>query len=172
MRTAWETECPVCGNNTLEPGEQIDVGVGFVKGGPDHCHTCGYIEQGPNPDDPPIEHYKRCWEQGISPHPSPVEERKRPLRPEYVEWIESNVSGGGYGECLKTSLAMMRALSGLRLVYGTYLCLVWGSRDHFWLIDSEGYIVDPTAAQFPTGGSGWYEGTLVPEDSHLLRNRS
>ena len=46
--------CPICNNDELIEGEMIDVGFGShngIKGGPDHCPICLYIEQGPDPED-------------------------------------------------------------------------------------------------------------------------
>ena len=58
----------------------VDVGVGYVKAGPDTCPICGYIEAGPDPHDLPIEHYRNCWKLGLDPHPKLPELRCRPLK--------------------------------------------------------------------------------------------
>jgi hypothetical protein len=44
----------------------------------------------------------------------------------------------------------------LRITRGHYLDLIWGEREHWWLVDTDGSIVDPTATQFPTKGSSLY----------------
>jgi hypothetical protein len=35
-------------------------------------------------------------------------------------------------------------------------CPIWGARDHFWCVDGEDNVVDPTASQFPSKGTGVY----------------
>lgn len=81
-------------------------------------------------------------------------------KPEHAEWIKANVRGDGYGECHKMSAAMKKAFPDLREVKGFFHCF-WGSRQHGWLVDQDGTIVDPTRAQFP--GFGVYE-EIKPED--------
>jgi len=51
---------------------------------------------------------------------------------------------------------MVAAFPGLRQAYGNYYCFVWGERGHFWCVDLEKYIVDPTSQQFPSRGRGLY----------------
>ena len=148
--------CPVCSNRSLIPGEQVDIGVGMIQCGPDRCETCGYIEAGPDPHDKPIEHYKYCWKNGIDPNPEPPKMIRSPLRPEHKEWIQANVQGDGYGQCYETAQSMAKAFPELRVVYGTYECYTWGSRSHFWCVDSEFHVVDPTETQFPSCGFGSY----------------
>ena len=148
--------CPVCSNDSLELGEMIDVGVGYVKAGPDTCPICGYIEAGPDPHDLPIEHYRNCWKLGLDPHLKLPELRCRPLKPIYQEWIARNVPGDGYGRCEEFSRKMVAAFPGLRQAYGNYYCFVWGERGHFWCVDLEKYIVDRTSQQFPSRGRGLY----------------
>lgn len=163
-------KCPVCASiEDFEEGDTVNVGIGNVQCGPDRCHRCGYIQAGPDPDDKPIEHYQHCWKEGVDPHPAVVKENRAPLKPEYAAWIALHVEGDGYGRCLDTSLAMQRAFPHLRLVRGQYYDYSWGQRAHFWLVDAGDEIVDPTAAQFPTGGSGVYAGSLVPPESHLFK---
>lgn len=160
--------CPVCGSPDLEPGERCDVGFGMsmsVQIGPDHCYTCGYIQQGSNPDDKSIEYYKACWEKGLPPHAVPLPAKHRELHSRHQEWITQNVSGSGYGKCLETSYLMLQEFPDLRLVSGHYYDACWGERSHFWLVDPEDYIIDPTAAQFPTKGNGAYVGRLVAPES-------
>jgi len=75
----------------------------------------------------------------------------------YEEWIVANVRGGGYGKCKETCEAMAAAFSELKLVRGHYWCWSWGVRTHWWLVDPQGGIVDPTKMQFPSKGLGDYE---------------
>ena len=154
-----EHTCPVCGNPTLELGERIDVGFGShngVKCGPDHCETCGFVEQGPDPSDPPIEYFQDCWINKRNPHPvHPVMVNVKIL-PIYQNWIGVNVQGTGYGECREICRAMTEAFPELQRVYGYYDCPVWGVRSHFWCITSNNHVVDPTRYQFPSKGMGHY----------------
>lgn len=83
----------------------------------------------------------------------------------YEEWIVINVIDP-VGTCKETTLAMQEAFPELTRVRGHYYCLPWGERDHWWLIDPDGKIVDPTKAQFPCYGCGqyiaWNEGDPEP----------
>lgn len=86
--------------------------------------------------------------------------------PRYSEWIASNVTGSGYGQCAEVTLAMAAAFPELRRVRGHYYCFAWGERTHWWLVAPDGRIVDPTAGQFPSAGRGeyvpWVEGAEEP----------
>jgi hypothetical protein len=152
--------CPVCKNDTLIEGDRVDVGFGEhmgMKCGPDHCETCGFVEQGPDPLDPPIEHFIHCWNNHIDPWPKPPDMISNvPLSPDHAEWIKTNVLKDGYGECREVCAKMIAAFPGLRRVYGTYSCLIWGMRYHFWCINDQNHVIDPTAAQFPSKGKGVY----------------
>jgi hypothetical protein len=87
------------------------------------------------------------------------------MKPEYMAWIAANVTET-YGKCAKVTEAMQLAFPELTRVRGHYYCLSWGERSHWWLVDTDGEVVDPTAAQFPSGGHGvyvpWEEGTPEP----------
>lgn len=39
---------------------------------------------------------------------------------------------------------------------GFYDCLFWGYRQHWWAIDEDGEVFDPTDLQFPSSGAGEY----------------
>jgi hypothetical protein len=84
----------------------------------------------------------------------------------YKNWIIENVPGDGYGMCAEATEAMAEAFPELQRVRGHYYCMVWGEREHWWLKTADGSIVDPTAAQFPTKGTGkyvpWTEGEREP----------
>ena len=60
------------------------------------------------------------------------------------------------GKCKEMSEAAIVADSSLRLVRGHYICPVWGEQQHWWTVRADGSIVDPTAAQFPSKGTGVY----------------
>jgi hypothetical protein len=152
--------CPVCRDSeAFSEGERVDVGFGLsmgVKAGPDHCERCGYVEQGPDPTDPPIEYFRDCWARGVDPQPvfPPMVAGKIP--PRYAVWIAANVEGDGYGKCRETCARMVQEFPELTRVHGTYVDLIWGFRSHFWCVAETGLIVDPTAAQFPSKGAGGY----------------
>lgn len=158
--------CPVCNNDTLEPGEIVDVGFGprcGPKCSPDYCSTCGYTEQGPDPDDLPFEHFKKCWELQVDPFPPPHPEVLHgPVDARYGDWITWNVEGSGYGKCERYSAEMALAFPELRRVYGFYYCLVWGQREHFFLVDENNNVVDPTVAQFPSKGGPYIIKKFMP----------
>lgn len=73
----------------------------------------------------------------------------------YEKWIAENVTES-LGTCREVTEAMRVAFPELRRVRGHYDCPVWGSRSHWWLVDADGSIVDPTASQFPSRGTGGY----------------
>ena len=71
----------------------------------------------------------------------------------HAAWIATWLAANDpYGACRAACDAMLLAFPELRLVRGHYLCPLWGDREHWWLVDPGGAIVDPTAAQFPTRG--------------------
>ena len=72
----------------------------------------------------------------------------------YNDWITENVKET-YGKCKEATLKMQEAFPEFKRVKGHYYDLLWGERAHWWLVSEEG-IVDPTAAQFPTKGTGEY----------------
>jgi hypothetical protein len=78
---------------------------------------------------------------------------------QYDLWISEHYGSHekAYGACAEATLAMQRAFPELTRVRGHYYCLAWGERQHWWLTDADGQIVDPTAAQFPSAGHGIYE---------------
>ncbi len=86
----------------------------------------------------------------------------------YDEWIMAHYATpeAAYGHCDKATQEMVSVFPELRRVRGHYYCMVWGERQHWWLVTADGEIVDPTAAQFPSGGHGvyepWVEGTEEP----------
>ena len=87
------------------------------------------------------------------------------MKAKYVAWIAAYVTET-YGKCAKVTEAMQADFPELVRVRGHYYCLIWGVRSHWWLVDTDGEVVDPTAAQFPSGGRGvyvpWEEGTPEP----------
>jgi len=78
------------------------------------------------------------------------------MKTQYKDWIEKNVEGDGHGKCAEVTLAMQSAFPELVRIRGHYHCISWGKREHWWLVDSSGEVVDPTANQFPTKGAGGY----------------
>ena len=62
------------------------------------------------------------------------------------------------GKCKQMSEAACEADPTLTLVKGTYFCPIWCSEEfHWWTVRQDGTIYDPTAAQFPSNGHGFYE---------------
>lgn len=88
------------------------------------------------------------------------------MKQEYTDWIRTNVLENPLGDCRKWAEAMRVVFPELALVRGHYYCVVWGQRGHWWLVASDGEVVDPTAAQFPSQGHGvydpWEEGAKEP----------
>jgi hypothetical protein len=56
------------------------------------------------------------------------------------------------GKCKEFATALSQGM-GYRLVRGYYHEPIWNTAEpHWWCVDSEGTIHDPTAKQFPSGG--------------------
>ena len=79
------------------------------------------------------------------------------LKAEYQKWIDSNVEGTGYGACREVTEKMLEAFPHLKRVKGLYHCVFIGERTHWWLVDTDGSVVDPTRMQFPSKGACTYE---------------
>lgn len=60
------------------------------------------------------------------------------------------------GKCREMAEAAVAADPTLTLTRGHYVCPVWGDQQHWWAVRPDGSVVDPTAAQFPSGGLGVY----------------
>jgi hypothetical protein len=78
------------------------------------------------------------------------------MHAKYLNWIGDNVKGDGYGQCREVTERMAADFPELIRVRGHYYDIAWGEREHWWLMTAEGDVVDPTARQFPTKGSGEY----------------
>lgn len=74
----------------------------------------------------------------------------------YREWITANVQGDGLGQCASVTQLMILSFPELIRVRGHYMDPCWGPREHWWCKTSDGEIVDPTAAQFPSVGASEY----------------
>jgi len=72
----------------------------------------------------------------------------------YDEWIKGVKHPRG--RCAEVTLQMQEEFPKLERVRGHYHCWIWGVREHWWLTDPDGRIIDPTVAQFPSKGKGTY----------------
>lgn len=59
------------------------------------------------------------------------------------------------GKCKEMSESLSAEM-GYRLVRGHYYCPFWGKQAHWWTVDGDGMIHDPTRLQFPSFGNGEY----------------
>ena len=78
----------------------------------------------------------------------------------YAVWIRRNGPKSdleAYGHCQSYTLRMKDEFPELEVQIGWYHDSPWGLRGHWWLVSSDGEIVDPTARQFPSKGTGRYE---------------
>ena len=84
----------------------------------------------------------------------PIENDPRTSNELYWDYIRKVRQSGKnpYGNCSEWCDEMKKVFPELKKVRGWYRCAVWGKREHWWLEDSLGCIVDPTAHQFPTRG--------------------
>jgi len=75
----------------------------------------------------------------------------------YLRWVTDNVTEPPLGQCGKVANLLVRRFSELRRIDGRYICPVLGSKPHAWcVLTPDGQIVDGTAGQFPSNGSGEY----------------
>ena len=79
------------------------------------------------------------------------------MNADYEAWIVAHVPENSAGRCAEITQEMVAAFPELTRVRGHFNDAVWGRRAHWWLVDRDGSIVDPTAAQFPCKGVGFYE---------------
>lgn len=87
------------------------------------------------------------------------------MKPEYKQWIEDSINQESpLGKCALATLAMVEDFPELKRVRGFYNCPFWGKRTHWWCVAPDGLIVDPTAAQFPSLGSGNYQEWIEGQD--------
>lgn len=70
----------------------------------------------------------------------------------YINKLE-NVTG----KCQEITTDMLIRFPELSRVRGYYHCPIWGKREHWWLKNKIGQIIDPTSSQFPSKGTGEYE---------------
>lgn len=72
------------------------------------------------------------------------------------------------GKCKEFSEALCAEDPSLTLVRGYYYCHIWDRQEpHWWTVNAEGEIIDPTAKQFPSKGTGEYipfDGTYTCEN--------
>lgn len=78
------------------------------------------------------------------------------MKVEYERWILEGVSNTP-GACANVTRAMSKAFPELTRTRGHYICPIWGRRQHWWMVDVDGLVVDPTVLQFPSRGLGEYE---------------
>ena len=69
------------------------------------------------------------------------------MKQKYTDWIENNVSDA-YRACVETTLQMQEVFPELKRVRGHYIEFGIGEHPHWWLVDPDGEIIDPTRSQF------------------------
>ena len=61
------------------------------------------------------------------------------------------------GKCKEACEELVAKDPSLTMVRGHYWCPIWNSDEpHWWCVDPEGNVVDPTKLQFPSVGAGYY----------------
>lgn len=81
------------------------------------------------------------------------------MDPRYSAWIAEHypTQESAYGQCAVATKEMVAAFPELRRTRGHYYCVFgWGERAHWWCVTEAGDVVDPTARQFPSVGTGEY----------------
>lgn len=61
------------------------------------------------------------------------------------------------GKCREFSEQLCVENPEFKLIRGYYHCPFWGKQPHWWCVDNNGTIIDPTKSQFPSKGIGEYE---------------
>lgn len=84
----------------------------------------------------------------------------------YKVWIKEYIERTPHllGRCHEASAEMRAAFPELQEKKGYVETLAWGEREHVWLVDEEGTILDPTEGQFPHGALAyreWVPGSLT-----------
>lgn len=83
----------------------------------------------------------------------------------YKVWIKEYIERTPHllGRCHEASAEMRAAFPELKEKKGYVQTLAWGEREHVWLVDEEGSILDPTKGQFPQVLSyrEWVPGSLT-----------
>lgn len=62
---------------------------------------------------------------------------------------------------MRQTYLLAKTFPELRIVRGIYIDPSWGERDHFWCIDENDSVIDPTQDQFPSHGKGIYAGNVA-----------
>jgi len=75
------------------------------------------------------------------------------MRTLFHVWVRRNVPKDCAGRCEEFAFAMAKAFRSLTVRYGHYVHSYGTAEVHFWCEDADGSVVDPTASQFPPGGS-------------------
>lgn len=74
----------------------------------------------------------------------------------YLRWIDVHVDLAAKLQCREVSEAMANAFPELTRVCGHYVAPIDGMRPHWWLIDADKRVIDPTRHQFQSEGAGEY----------------
>lgn len=88
------------------------------------------------------------------------------MKEKYKEWVKEYIDRTPFllGKCHAASAEMRAAFPELQEKKGYVQTLAWGEREHVWMVDEEGNIVDPTEGQFPHGALSyreWVPGALT-----------
>jgi hypothetical protein len=88
------------------------------------------------------------------------------MKEKYKEWVKEYLDRTPFllGKCIDASKEMREVFPELREKKGYVQTLVWGEREHVWMVDEEGNIIDPTVGQFPHGALSyreWVPGALT-----------
>lgn len=61
------------------------------------------------------------------------------------------------GKCKKLCIDLIEKNPELTLIRGHYFCPLWNKEEqHFWCVNKQGDVVDPSKKQFPSKGHGIY----------------
>ena len=70
------------------------------------------------------------------------------MKKKYKDWIAKNILDTADGLCLEWAGLMAQKFPELTLVEGAVHFHGYDSEGHFWCVDADGEIIDPTVGQF------------------------
>ena len=88
------------------------------------------------------------------------------MNSKYEKWVAEHTEICAGANCAEATSLLIIEFPELTRVRGHYYCVVWGEREHWWCVDPQDNIVDPTASQFPTKG-----GAIMSHGRSLKKNQ-
>lgn len=77
------------------------------------------------------------------------------MKKQHQQWIDKHgpaTAQEATSKCKEYTESMKSAFPELTMKAGFYYDPLWEERQHWWLVDEQGEIIDPTVIQFPVQG--------------------